>query len=320
MKHCQFANLPTPIQHLERIGEKIGYPNLFIKRDDLTGLEFGGNKTRKLEYVIADVLHQKAEVVVTVGGLQSNHVRQTAAICARYGLECVLILHDGESEDPPSGNLFLNQLFGAKIVKCSPDKMDTTVKNVMEEKTSSGKSAYFIPLGASTPIGAYAYKKAFDEMLAQDNCFDRIVLACGSGGTQAGLLHGARCSSWRGKVYGVSILFDKSTIVGYINQLLKDLSMLDGEPVQKQSELIVDDTFLGQGYGVMGELEKEAILLFAKTEGVLLDPVYTGRAAGAMLKFMENGSIKPEERILFWHTGGTPALFCEKYRKQLVSN
>jgi D-cysteine desulfhydrase family pyridoxal phosphate-dependent enzyme len=319
MKHLSFANLPTPIQHLDRLGEKLGFPNLYIKRDDLTGIAFGGNKTRKLEYVIYDAMEQKADIIITVGGLQSNHVRQTAAICAKFHLECILVLNDGESEEIPSGNLFLNELFGAKIVTCAGDQREETVDNLIKKAQADGRKPYYIPLGASTCIGAYAYKKAFDELIQQKSDFDWIVVASGSGGTQAGLVHGASAANWAGNILGISILFDKETLSGYIAPLLTE--MADHDQVHKiaASSLLINDNYLGDGYGVMGESEKKAILNFAQHEGVLLDPVYTGRAAGAMLDLMRKSYFSSDDRILFWHTGGTPALFCEKYRKFLLS-
>ena len=319
MKHFQFANLPTPIQPLKQLGKKVGFPNLYIKRDDLTGLEFGGNKTRKLEYVIYDAMQKDADVVVTVGGLQSNHVRQTAAVCARYHLDCILILTQGESEEIPSGNLFLNQLFGAEIVICESDEREETVHSVMERISTERKKGYYLPLGASTEIGAYAYKNAFYEMQQQNSSFDWIVLASGSGGTQAGLVHGAHRANWSGKILGVSILFDEPTLKGFENSLLSGMAEIDQIPVADATRLRINADYLGEGYGVMGELEKNAILMFAREEGILLDPVYTGRAAGAMLDLMRKEYFSPTDNILFWHTGGTPALFCEKYRKILLA-
>ena len=319
MNHVSFANLPTPIQHLERLGKKTGFPNLYIKRDDLTGLEFGGNKTRKLEYVIYDALEKKADVIVTVGGIQSNHVRQTAAICARFHIECILILTHGESEEPPSGNLFLNHLFGAEIVHCENNDYEATVDQVMKHIEDQGKRGYYIPLGASTNIGAYAYKNAFTELSHQDNQFDWIVLASGSGGTQAGLIHGAHCLKWSGRIYGVSILFSREILQGRMVPLLEGMAKYDQKSCAPEDHIMIDDKFLGEGYGVMGKLEKYAIITFAREEGILLDPVYTGRAAGAMLENMNNGLFGRNDRILFWHTGGSPALFCEKYRKILLS-
>ena len=319
MKHLQFANLPTPIQPLERLGKNLGFPNLYIKRDDLTGLEFGGNKTRKLEYVIYDVIQQGANVIVTVGGLQSNHVRQTAAVCARYHLDCILILTQGDSENIPSGNLYLNQLFGAEIVICDADKRDDTVQMVMQRIAIEGKKGYYLPLGASTEIGAYAYKNAFDEMSQQNSTFDWIVMASGSGGTQAGLVHGAHCINWPGKILGISILFNQSTLNGFVDSLLSEMAAIDKVHQTDGKRVIINDNYLGNGYGVMGEVEKNAILMFAREEGILLDPVYTGRAAGAMLDLMKKGFFSAEDKILFWHSGGTPALFCEKYRKYLLA-
>jgi D-cysteine desulfhydrase family pyridoxal phosphate-dependent enzyme len=319
MNHFSFSNLPTPVQHLEHLGNKLGYPNLYIKRDDLTGLEFGGNKTRKLEYVIWDAISKNADVIVTVGGLQSNHARQTAAVCARFHIKCVLILTRGDSENPPSGNLFLNTLFGADVVLCDTTNKDETIAMVMNRIKSVGQNGYFIPLGASTSIGAYAYKNAFFELSEQHSNFDVIVLASGSGGTQAGLIHGAHCKNWQGRIYGVSILFDQQSLQGFVNPLLAEMATYDGVEAVSADKVLIDDGFLGGGYGVMGDLEKKAILVFAREEGILLDPVYTGRAAGAMMELMDKGEFNKKDRILFWHTGGTPAIFCEKYRTFLLS-
>ncbi len=320
MKRIEFAHLPTPIQHLERLEAKLGGPKMYIKRDDLTGLSFGGNKTRKLEFVIADVLQKKANVVITEGGIQSNHVRQTAAVCAKFGLECLLVLSPGKSEMPPSGNLYLNELFGAKVVFCEHDQREGFIAGELEKIKQGGKQGYFIPMGASDPIGAMGYELAFKELIAQDSQFDWIVLASGSGGTQAGLEYAAARSDWHGSIYGVSILFSHADMLKRIHRIMDGMQMLTSKPVkQSPKELIVDERFLGGGYGVMGELEVNAIRLFAQTEGILLDPVYTGRAAGAMLQLIEDGFFSSNQRILFWHTGGTPALFCDKYRADLLA-
>jgi D-cysteine desulfhydrase family pyridoxal phosphate-dependent enzyme len=320
MNRCQFAALPTPIQRLTRLEKVLNGPELFIKRDDLTGLSFGGNKTRKLEYVMADALAQKADVIISVGGIQSNHVRQTAAVCAKFGLECRLILNQGDSEIPPSGNLFLNDLFGAKVIFCTPDEQELCIQTEMQRVQESGKKAFFIPLGASTAIGAYAYHQAFQEVMTQDDAFNWIVLASGSGGTHAGLLYGALRSKWVGNIYGVSILFPKALLENRIYNILHDMDELLPEfPVLQEKQLFIDESFLGDGYGIMGNLERDAIRLFAMQEGILLDPVYTGRAAGGMLKLISDGYFSKGQRVLFWHTGGTPALFCEKYRRDLVS-
>lgn len=320
MNRIEFAHLPTPIQHLPRLEAKLGGPKLYIKRDDFTGLSFGGNKTRKLEFVIADVLHKKANVVITEGGIQSNHVRQTASVCAKFGLECLLILSPGQSETPPSGNLFLNELFGARVLLCEHNQRDVIVAAELEKIEQQGKLGYFIPMGASNPIGAMGYDLAFKEMLSQDSGFDWIVLASGSGGTQAGLEYAAARSGWAGSIYGVSILFSHNDMVRRIQGIMEGMQTITGDPVrQAPNELIVDERFLGAGYGIMGKLESDAVRLFAQTEGILLDPVYTGRAAGAMLQLIKDGFFKSNQRVLFWHTGGTPALFCEKYRADLLA-
>lgn len=312
----RIANLPTPVEPLQRLTAVLKGPQIWIKRDDLTGLAFGGNKVRKLEFSLADALAAGAKTLVTVGGIQSNHCRQTAALAAKFGLDCILVLN-GTPAKTLTGNLLLDNLLGAEIVWCQRETRAETVKRVLDEAQAVGRQPYFIPLGASNAVGTMGYYFAFEELVQQGIDFDWIITASSSGGTQAGLTLGAKKNHWSGKVLGISI--DQAE-----RDLQQIVSTLANEAAEKlgiadrltPSEILVNSDYLGLGYAVMGAPELEAIRLFAQTEGILLDPVYTGRAAAGFLGLARAGFFKPHERVLFWHTGGGPALFAEPYIQQ----
>lgn len=310
----RIAHLPTPIEPMARIGAALGGVKLWVKRDDLTGLAGGGNKIRKLEYVLAEAQANGARTLITVGAVQSNHCRQTAALAARFGLECILVL-SGEKENPPSGNLLLDQLFGAEIIYCRMEERDQVLQQAFEEAWSAGKRPFLIPLGASTPVGAVGYLTAFEEFLSQGVEVDWIVVATSSAGTQAGLVLGALRTGWKGKVVGISIDHPAFELQQRVAELVNESAERVGLKVDCQpEEVMVNDQYLGKGYGIPSPQEVEAIRLFARYEGLLLDPVYTGRAAAGLLDLVRTGFFTPQDRVLFWHTGGTPALFAERYR------
>jgi D-cysteine desulfhydrase family pyridoxal phosphate-dependent enzyme len=304
------ASLPTPVEPLERLSALLAGPALFVKRDDLTGLAFGGNKARKLSYLLADALAQQANHLVTRGALQSNHCRQTAAAAARAGIGCSLVL----AGNPPvsvNGNLLLDQLLGAELIWLGDTDPEEGLREATERLRSLGRRVYPIPYGGSNALGAAAYAQAMFELLEQDSGFDTIVLASSSGGTQAGLVAGARMAGFKGKVMGISVDRSQADLTPIITNLATEVAALLGEsPSAASEDVVVSDRFVGQGYAVMGELEREAISLFARTEGILLDPVYTGRAAGGLLAMINRREIVRGQRVLFWHTGGTPALFA----------
>ncbi len=306
------AFLPTPLHPLERLSRHLGGPSLSVKRDDLTGLAFGGNKARKLAYLLADAVAQRAEVLVTRGAVQSNHCRQTAAAAARCGLACVLVLKgEGEPAAAASGNLLLDQLLGAQIRWTEDADPEVVLEEVILALQQQGKRVYRIPYGGSNALGASAYAAAAFELLEQDTGFDHIVLASSSGGTQAGLVAGGRWGGFRGQILGVSVDQPQEALRTRIAEIASSIGPLLGRAdVFSADEIQVTDRYRGGGYAVLGDLEREAIRLFARMEGILLDPVYTGRAAGAMLDLIASGQIGPDERVLFWHTGGTPALFA----------
>ncbi len=303
------ARLPTPVHKLPRLGSQLGV-ELWIKRDDLTGLAFGGNKTRKLEFLLADAEEQGADTLVTIGAVQSNHCRQTAAAAAASGFGCLLLLM-GEEPEAWGGNVLLDQILGAEIQWVEPGDREAALSAAVRRAADEGRRPYLIPYGGSNPLGVSAYALALGELLAQDLTVDRIVHGSSSGGTQAGLILGATLHSFQGEITGISVEPTAAKLSASISALLNETTAFLGlDPSEVDRSIEVVDRYLGGGYGVVGELEREAISLFARSEGLLLDPVYTGRAAGGMIDMIERGEINAGEKVLFWHTGGTPALFA----------
>lgn len=314
LPRIQLANLPTPLVPLPNLSDQLNV-ELWVKRDDLTGLAFGGNKTRKLELLAAEAINQGCDTLVTTGAIQSNHCRQTAAAAARLGLACSLILV-GEKPAGAQANLLLDQLLGAEVHWTTKENQDITINTVHESLRQDGHRPYAIPYGGSNPLGVAAYTLATQELLEQDPSFDLIVLASSSGGTQAGLLLGANLAGFEGQILGISIEPAADELKAIIRNLISETAHEFNLPVgDKPLTVNVDDRFLGQGYAVMGQLERQAIELFAQTESLLLDPVYTGRAGGGLLQLIKEGTIPAGQKVLFWHTGGTPALFA--YNQQL---
>ncbi len=309
LPRLRFAHLPTPIEALPRLSASLGGPQLWVKRDDQTGLAFGGNKTRKLEFLLAEAESHGAETLITIGAPQSNHCRQTAAAAARFGFDCILVLK-GARPDRLRGNYLLDTLMGAELAWTDGEEPQQVLDRAFQRAWEEGRRPYLIPYGGSNPTGASAYAVAMREFLAQEIPIDRIVLASSSGGTQAGLLVGARWG-FEGRITGISVDLPAEDLRGDIVKLAGETAELLGlEASFEMSDVEVDDSYRGGGYAVVGELEREAILTFARLEGILLDPVYTGRAAGGMMDLIHRGRIGAEERVLFWHTGGTPALFA----------
>jgi D-cysteine desulfhydrase len=305
------------MEPMERLSEALGGADLWIKRDDQTGLATGGNKTRKLELLIAAALNKGADVVLTVGAMQSNHCRQTAAAAARAALDCVLVLR---GEPPPpvrwTGNLLLDDLLGARIRWAGSEDPLAVMEAAAEAECRAGRTPYVIPYGGSNSVGASAYALAFlelwEQVCAQDLLrFHRIVFASSSGGTQAGLVVGSRACDYDGQVLGISV--DKTgghlreTVLSLLaptaTRLGLDLSFSSGD-------VAINDDYLGGGYGVVTQSERAAIRQVAELEGIFLDPVYTGKAMAGLLDLIQRREIGRDERVLFWHTGGTPALFA----------
>jgi D-cysteine desulfhydrase family pyridoxal phosphate-dependent enzyme len=315
LPRLNFAHLPTPVEPLERLSARLQGPRLLVKRDDQTGLALGGNKTRKLEYLLAQAQTEGARTLITAGAAQSNHCRQTAAAAARFGFECILVLA-GKPPETASGNLLLDHLLGAEIVWANRDERDRVLQDTFGAALAAGRRPYLIPYGGSNAIGASAYALALKELLDQDVRPDWIVFASSSGGTQAGLVLGARLFGYQGNILGISVDERAGDLRLRIAELAGSAAQELGEQVSfTAGEILVKDDYLGGGYGVLGPPEMEAISLFATTEGLLLDPVYTGRAAAGLLDLIRQGLFQAGESVLFWHTGGTPALFADRYRQ-----
>ena len=308
------AHLPTPLEEMPRLSEALGGPRLFVKRDDQTGLATGGNKARKLEFLVADALEKGADTIITAGAVQSNHARQTAAAAARFGLRCCLVL-SGQSPDRWTGNLLLDELLGAEIRWAGERERSQVMEEVAEEMTRLGRRPYIVPLGGSNPVGAAGYVGAMVELTAQlevrDLQVERVVFPTGSGGTQAGLMVGAKALGFAGRIEGVSVSPTKDVLKARLEELVTETAAFLGLDLSFDGEdFIVHDDYLGEGYARMGPPEREAIRLSARTEGLLLDPVYTGRAMAGLIDLIRRGVFGQDETVLFWHTGGTPALFA----------
>ena len=305
----ELASLPTPVQPLPRLSGELGI-DLWIKRDDLTGLAFGGNKTRKLELLTAHALREGADTLVTVGAPQSNHCRQTAAAAARAGLNCTLVLA-GEEPGELQGNILLDRLLGAEVVWARDESMERALRETSERLRGDGHKPYEIPYGGSNAYGVAAYTLALNELQEQELAPDRIVLASSSGGTQSGLLLGSELYGLETLITGISVEPSSAELEAKIERLLETTrEEFELEPQAERAAVQVFDDYLGGGYAVVGELERSALVRFAHAEGIILDPVYTGRAAGGLLDLVASGEIEAGERVLFWHTGGTPALFA----------
>lgn len=310
LPRVRFAHLPTPLEPLPRLSTSLGGPTLWIKRDDQTGLAFGGNKIRKLEFLVADAQRQGTKTLITRGAAQSNHCRQTAAAAARFGFNCILVL-TGNPTKRWIGNVLLDRLFNVEFVWTEDADPESVLRKTFNTAQSDGKLPYLIPYGGSNPLGACAYAMAMQEFLTQDLTVDRIVLASSSGGTQAGLIAGTILANCPIHITGISVDPKADQLKKNIAELATQVIELLGEPQRIEPEDVdVRDDYLGKGYGIVGELERHAMKAFASTEGILLDPVYTGRAAGGMLDLIRSGKFTSNETILFWHTGGTPAIFA----------
>lgn len=307
---------PTQIETCDRLKEALpGSPRLFIKRDDNTSYLVGGNKIRKLEYTMADVREKKATAVVTVGSVRSNHARITAMVARRLGLRCVLVLN-GDSEDKPTGNHLIMKFLDVEVVRVETrDERVPAMAETAARLRREGERVYTIPLGASDEIGSFGLTAAFAEMMDYENetCvrFDAIVFASSSGGTQAGLEVGKRLAGRSAlRVLGVSpddpAASTRETVVAVAGKMLERIGRRD---VPIAADIHIDDDFIGPGYGLPSPRTEEAFRLFAQTEGILLDPVYTVKAAAALVDYCRRGVFEPEANVLFWHTGGTIGLF-----------
>jgi len=318
LSRLKFAHLPTPIEELPRLSDHLAGPRILVKRDDQTGLAFGGNKTRKLEFLVAEAQLQGANLLISGGAIQSNHCRQTAAAAARYGFECILVL-TGDLPDKSSANLLLDKLFGAKIVNVPDrDDRDRILQEIYNDAVTAGKKPYLVPYGGSSPTGALGYAFAMEEFVKQNIPADWIVFGTSSGGTHAGMVLGQRVFGYKGRVLGVSIDESEEWLKNNVSVLASDASEKLGERIKfTPDDVNANADYCGAGYGILTDREREAVHVFAKYEGLLLDPVYTGRAAAGMIDLIRKGLFKKNETVLFWHTGGQPALFAENYANKI---
>jgi len=318
LPRIHLAQLPTPVEPLPNLSRALGGPALFIKRDDQTGLATGGNKARKLELLVAQALAAGADTLVTAGSTQSNHARQTAAAAARCGLGCHLVLYapGGAPPDHFTGNVLLDHLLGAAIHWTGERAPYTAaLARVEAEVRAGGGRPYQIPYGGSNGYGVAAYAAALLELAdqsADQPPFDVIAFATSSGGTQAGLLLGAQIAGWgeTTALLGISVDQPRDVFAGRVAALLREGADLLGVDPADAPPIHIDDRYLGGGYAVVGEPEREAIRLAAQQEGILLDPVYTGRAMAGVIDDIRRGELTRGQRVLFWHTGGAAALFA----------
>ncbi|MDT8307850.1 MAG: D-cysteine desulfhydrase family protein [Anaerolineae bacterium] len=309
----RIAHLPTPLEKLDRLGKHLGGPEIYIKRDDQTGLATGGNKTRKLEFLVADALAHNCDYLITTGAPQSNHCRQTAAAAAQFGLGCGLVLRGQSAGARMTGNLLLDRLLGAHLYWTEDQPGSEVIARVAAEQRSLGRNPYVIPLGGSNVMGATGYVMAMKELTeqleAQRLNIDFIVFASSSGGTQAGIVLGAIVYDFRGQILGISVDHDADSLKTIASALATATATHLGlGPCSVAGRVQVNDDYLGEGYAKVGEPEREAIQLVAQLEGILLDPVYTGRAMAGLIDLIRWGAFTRGQKVLFWHTGGTAAL------------
>jgi len=318
----RLAHLPTPLEPLPRLSAALGGPEIWVKRDDCTGLAGGGNKARKLEYLLGAARAENVDTVITVGGVQSNHARQTAAAAARLGLRCELVLPRVVPRSGPTyernGNALLDRLLGAEVYVVEDEAAAARwIQVLLEKATAEGRRAVVHPPGGSTAIGALGYVGAAFEIGEQMHsgapAFERAYVAIGTGGTLAGLAIGAALAPWRVELTGVCVAGDAAKHRAQTEALLTALEGLLDPPAER-SRIRYEEGYLGDGYGVPAASTLEAVHLAATTEGLLLDPVYTGKAMAALIGDIRAGRAG-ETPVLFWHTGGSPGLFA--YREEL---
>jgi D-cysteine desulfhydrase len=311
------------VQELPRLSRLLGGPRILMKRDDLTGLAFGGNKTRKLEYLVGEALAQGCDTLVTAGAQQSNHCRQAAAAARACGLSCHLLL-GGSLPASPDGNLLLDRILGVEVTFAGNSRKGEMIPEAVQEVKARGGRPYVIPYGGSNATGAVGFVRAAielrDQLGKQIEALSHVVFASSSGGTQAGLMVGKSHLEAEFELWGIGI--DKGEpgegpFEELVSNLANEIARLLGLGTRfVSSEVIVNPNYVGAGYGVVGDLEREAIRLTARTEGILLDPVYTGRAMGGLIDLIRGRQLRKGDTVLFWHTGGTPALF--PYREDLA--
>ena len=319
------AHLPTPLERLPRLSEHLGGPEIWVKRDDCTGLASGGNKTRKLEFAMAAALADGADTIVTVGAVQSNHVRQTAAAAAKLGLNCEVLLENRIREPSAtyaeSGNVLLDRLFGAVLHRCPGGAdLDAEIDAHVRRIRDGGGKPYVIPGGASNAIGALGYVNCAMELLAQANdrglVIDHLVTATGSAGTQAGLVVGLRATHSHVPLLGIGVSAAQAEQERKVFELAAETAELIGAPgIVGRDDVVANGDYVGEAYGVPTPEMNAAILTLARLEGLLFDPVYSGKALAGLFDLVGRGYFDGADNVVFLHTGGSAALFA--YADQL---
>jgi D-cysteine desulfhydrase family pyridoxal phosphate-dependent enzyme len=320
-RKTSFAGFPTPLQAMPRLSKALDGPRLFVKRDDMTDLAFGGNKARKLEFLFADAKNKGADVMISVGAVQSNCATMVAAASRRLGMKPVLVLV-GKEPDVPDGNLLLDKLLSAEIhfIEEYGPHVEDYMNHLADEYRKKGHKPYVVSAGASIPSTVPGYALAMDELVSQFNNLgeqvDYVVCACGTGGTQAGLIFGAKLLASKLKILGASVFAStadaQKTVSGLVNGAAELLN-IDVSIVA--DEVAVFDDYIKEGYGKLNNDVTQAIKLVAETEGIFIDPVYTGKAMVMLIDLIKKGYFKKDDNVVFFHTGGLPALLL--YRNEL---
>lgn len=314
------ANLPTKIEKLDRLTEYLGGPNIYIKRDDQTGSEIAGNKIRKLEFAVKEAQIEGCNMLITCGGIQSNHARATAAVAAKLGMKSCLVLR-GDRNTIPDGNHFLDLLFGADVRFISPEDYSNRRMEIMEEikieYKEKGLIPYIIPEGASNGIGTFGYYLAMEEIIKQQRDmgieFDGIILAVGSGGTYAGLQLASIANNYRGKIIGINVCDNEEYFVNKIYDIMLESRKYYNEDISIiKDDIKIIDGYVGPGYAKSSSEGLEFIQHVARLEGLILDPVYTGKAMYGMVQEIKKGTFKDYKNLLFIHTGGIYGLFPQR--------
>jgi D-cysteine desulfhydrase family pyridoxal phosphate-dependent enzyme len=313
------ASLPTPLEEAARLSKALGGPRILIKRDDSTGLAMGGNKARKLEFLMGEALAKGVDVVLTTGAVQSNHARMTVAAANKLGIKTILVLR-GEEPKEVQGNLLLDRILGAEIrvVKGDYDRTQREMESIAADLRGKGHAPMVIPVGGATPSGSLGYVTMMLELVSQLNEMGlkatHLVHASGSGGTQAGLILGARALSTGMRIVGISVSRKRDLLREKVAGIADEASRLVQADCRiTANDVEVYDEYIGEGYGIPTKECVEAIRLLAETEGILLDPVYTGKAMAGLIDLVNKGKITREDTVVFLHTGGAPALFAYKH-------
>jgi 1-aminocyclopropane-1-carboxylate deaminase/D-cysteine desulfhydrase-like pyridoxal-dependent ACC family enzyme len=315
LPHVQLGAYPTQLDDMPRLRAALGGgPRLLVKRDDLISFGCGGNKVRKIELLAARALAEGADTLVSTGGVQSNHARVTAAVAARLGMDCVIVVNGSRQPAGPTGNARLMQLFGARVeYVATREERPRRMADIAAELRLNGRRPFIVPLGASTGLGALGFVRAIGELLTQGPPPDAILVASSSGGTQAGLVGGCAVFGAETRVLGISADDPAADIAQVARGLLRESGDLLGlgEALHDLAPMIqVDEGFIGGGYATPTKASLEAATLVARTEGIVLDPVYTAKAMAGLIAYVRDGRFSPEQTVVFWHTGGVPGFFA----------